>query len=218
MITPVGMDHMDWLGDDITTIAGQKAGIIKPGMLVVVAEQEPAVADVLLERAATHGRDGAVVEGVDFGVVGPPRGGRRAAADPAGASAEPTKTSSFPCTVRTRRTTQQRLSSPSRRSSVVVPVRWTPRWSAEGFAAVAIPGRLEMIRNAPAVLLDVAHNPHGAAALVEAVTDSFNFSRMVGVVGVLGDKDAEGILVGARAAAGRGGRHPVVVTEGGRPR
>ena len=64
----------------------------------------------------------------------------------------------------------------------------------EGFAAVTVPGRLEIIRRAPAVLLDVAHNPQGAEALVEAVADSFNFSRMVGVVGVLGDKDAEGIL------------------------
>ena len=64
----------------------------------------------------------------------------------------------------------------------------------EGFAAVSVPGRLEVIRRSPTVMLDVAHNPQGAEALVEAVTEAFSFQRLVGVIGILSDKDAVGIL------------------------
>jgi dihydrofolate synthase/folylpolyglutamate synthase len=56
------------------------------------------------------------------------------------------------------------------------------------------PGRLEVLRGGPTILVDAAHNPAGAAVLVEAVRESFSFTRLVGVVGVLADKDAEGIL------------------------
>ena len=62
------------------------------------------------------------------------------------------------------------------------------------FASVTSPGRLEVVRRSPTVLLDVAHNPHGAAALVDAVQEAFAFSPLVGVVGMMADKDVEGIL------------------------
>ena len=64
-----------------------------------------------------------------------------------------------------------------------------------GFLSVSVPGRLEVIRRSPTVLLDVAHNPDGAEALAAAVSEAFHFERLVGVVGVLGDKDALGMLV-----------------------
>jgi dihydrofolate synthase/folylpolyglutamate synthase len=63
-----------------------------------------------------------------------------------------------------------------------------------GFAAVTSPGRLEVVRRAPTVVVDAAHNVPGAVALAEALADSFTFSRAVGVVGILADKDAAGIL------------------------
>jgi dihydrofolate synthase/folylpolyglutamate synthase len=56
------------------------------------------------------------------------------------------------------------------------------------------PGRLEVVRGGPTVLVDAAHNPAGAAALADAVREAFSFTRLVGLVGVLADKDAEGIL------------------------
>jgi dihydrofolate synthase/folylpolyglutamate synthase len=56
------------------------------------------------------------------------------------------------------------------------------------------PGRLEVLRGGPTVLVDAAHNPAGAAVLVDALREAFTFTRLVGVVGVLADKDAEGIL------------------------
>jgi dihydrofolate synthase/folylpolyglutamate synthase len=64
----------------------------------------------------------------------------------------------------------------------------------EGFASVTSPGRLEVVRRSPTVLLDGAHNPAGAAALAAAIGDAFAFTRLVGVVAVLADKDVHGIL------------------------
>jgi dihydrofolate synthase/folylpolyglutamate synthase len=63
-----------------------------------------------------------------------------------------------------------------------------------GFESVTSPGRLEVVRRAPTVVVDAAHNTPGARALAAAVTDSFAFSHAVGVVGILADKDAAGIL------------------------
>jgi dihydrofolate synthase/folylpolyglutamate synthase len=62
------------------------------------------------------------------------------------------------------------------------------------FAEVTSPGRLEVVRRSPTVLIDGAHNPDGARALVAAVSEAFSFDRLVGVVGVLDDKDARGVL------------------------
>jgi dihydrofolate synthase / folylpolyglutamate synthase len=64
----------------------------------------------------------------------------------------------------------------------------------DGFAAVASPGRLERVRTSPTIMVDAAHNPHGATALAEALAAEFSFSRLVGVLAVMADKDARGIL------------------------
>jgi len=64
----------------------------------------------------------------------------------------------------------------------------------EAFEQATSPGRLEVIRRSPTIVLDAAHNPHGAAATAEAVQDSFTFSPLIGVVGVMADKDYEGVL------------------------
>ena len=66
--------------------------------------------------------------------------------------------------------------------------------SSETPMAVTSPGRLEIIRRSPTILLDVAHNPHGAEAVGAAVEDSFSFSPLVAVVSVMADKDAAGLL------------------------
>ena len=62
------------------------------------------------------------------------------------------------------------------------------------FAEVTSPGRLEIVRRSPTIMLDAAHNPHGAAAVAAALDDSFAFSPLIGVIGVMADKDAEGLL------------------------
>src|SRR5690606_37602300 len=64
----------------------------------------------------------------------------------------------------------------------------------EGFAAVTSPGRLERVRSSPTILVDAAHNPHGMAATVNALSEEFSFRRLVAVVGVVEDKDAAAML------------------------
>jgi dihydrofolate synthase/folylpolyglutamate synthase len=64
----------------------------------------------------------------------------------------------------------------------------------EAFGRVTSPARLEIIRRSPTIVLDAAHNPHGAAAVAEALQDSFAFSPLIGVVAVMADKDYEGVL------------------------
>jgi dihydrofolate synthase/folylpolyglutamate synthase len=82
-----------------------------------------------------------------------------------------------------------------------------------GFATATSPGRLEVVRRSPTVIVDAAHNPHGAEALARAIVDSFDFTSLVGVVGVLSDKDALGVLTALEPCLDR-----VVVTEPSSPR
>jgi dihydrofolate synthase / folylpolyglutamate synthase len=64
----------------------------------------------------------------------------------------------------------------------------------EAFAKVTSPGRLEVIRRSPTILIDAAHNPAGMAATVAGVEESFNFSHIAGVFAASGDKDVAGML------------------------
>ena len=63
-----------------------------------------------------------------------------------------------------------------------------------GFASVTSPGRCEVVHREPTVILDAAHNPHGAKALADTLLNEFNFDEIIAVVGVFGDKDATGIF------------------------
>ena len=81
-------------------------------------------------------------------------------------------------------------------------------WSGRRSPRSTSPGRLEIIRRSPTIVLDAAHNPHGAAALVDALEDSFTFSPLIGVVGVMADKDYEGLLSDARAGVRAHRLHP----------
>jgi dihydrofolate synthase/folylpolyglutamate synthase len=64
----------------------------------------------------------------------------------------------------------------------------------EAFAKVTSPGRLEVIRRSPTIIIDAAHNPAGMAATVAAVPESFSFSHLTGVFAASGDKDVAGML------------------------
>ena len=88
-----------------------------------------------------------------------------------------------------------------------------PELVREGFARVASPGRLEVVRTSPTVLLDAAHNAHGMTATVAALSDAFAFTHLVAVVAVLGDKDARAMLEVLEPAVAQ-----VVVTQNGSPR
>src|SRR3954451_394334 len=187
--TPIGVDHADYLGDSPEVIAVEKAGIIKPGATAVLAEQRPGPAEVLLRRCAEVGVT-PVREGLEFSVVSrlPAVGGQVLSLQGLRARYDDVF---LP------------LYGAHQAQNAVVALAAVEAFLGdplgddvvrEAFARATSPGRLEIIRRSPMILLDAAHNPHGAEAAAAALEDSFAFSPLVGVVGVMNDKDVEGML------------------------
>jgi len=227
VVTAVGMDHSDYLGDTLADIAAEKAGIIKPAASVVLAAQAPEALEVLASAAAQMEAPTAM-EGVHFGVlervvavggqqltlrglggdyaeVFLPLFGAHQAQNAAAALAAVESFFGLQPDPVGRPGDEHRTGSPvdlrEQPAAVAadVPVGTGPRRLDEGvvragFEAVTSPGRLEVVRRSPTVVVDAAHNTPGARALAAAVADSFAFTRAVGVVGILADKDAVGIL------------------------
>ncbi len=190
VVTPIAVDHARYLGDRAGTIAVEKSGIIKPGATVVVAEQEDEVMEVLVERAQEVGAT-LLREGSDFGVV------HRAAAVGGQVVDLQGLRGRYDEIFLPLYGAHQAQNAVLALAAVEVLAGEDPLADdlvREAFAGVSSPGRLEVVRRGPTVLLDAAHNPHGAAALVEAVRDSFTFDPLVGVVAMMADKDAESFL------------------------
>jgi dihydrofolate synthase / folylpolyglutamate synthase len=215
VITPIGMDHADYLGDTLPKIAAEKAGIIGAGaaeQVVVIARQAPEVMEVLLSAAiraevAVARQDaefavldrrvavgGQLLELQGLGGVYPevflPLHGAHQADNAAVALAA----------------VEAFFGAGARRQLDADAVR-------AGFAAATSPGRLERVRSAPAVFVDAAHNPAGAHALAAALAGEFGFRFLVGVLAVLGDKDVTGICAALEPVL-----DVVVVTDNGSPR
>ncbi|MCL2780079.1 MAG: bifunctional folylpolyglutamate synthase/dihydrofolate synthase [Actinomycetia bacterium] len=194
VITPIGLDHTQILGDTVEQIAREKAGIIKAGASAVLAAQPPGAAAELLRRA---GAVGATVarEGMEFGVADRriAVGGQVITLTGLGGSYEeiflPLHGAHQAQNAAVALAAVESLlgAGPASGRLELEVVR-------EAFAAVRSPGRLEAVRAAPTILLDAAHNPHGMAATVAALAESFDFRRLIGVVGMLADKDARGVL------------------------
>ncbi|MGH4015821.1 MAG: bifunctional tetrahydrofolate synthase/dihydrofolate synthase, partial [Pseudonocardiaceae bacterium] len=192
-ITPIALDHVNYLGSDLAGIAAEKAGIIKPGSVAVLAAQQPEVARVIAARSvevdATVAR-----EGMEFGVLqrDVAVGGQWLRLQGLGGAYDEIF---LPLhgehqarnAVLALAATEAFFGAGAGRSLDPEAVR-------EAFATVRAPGRLERVRSAPSVFLDSAHNPHGARALAAALRAEFAFRRLVAVVGVMRDKDAGGIL------------------------
>jgi dihydrofolate synthase/folylpolyglutamate synthase len=190
VITPIGIDHVRYLGDRPEVIAVEKAGIIKPGSRVVVAEQEDAVMDVLMRRAIDVGAI-ALREGVDFGVNHRTTAVGGQQIDLQGIA------SAYSDIFLPLHGAHQAHNAAYALAAVEAftgSKELDPDLVRGAFAQVTSPGRLEVVRRSPTVLLDAAHNPHGAHATVEAVQDAFTFSPLIGVVGVMADKDVEEML------------------------
>jgi len=204
VITPIGMDHTDYLGDTLREIAGEKAGIIKsrwnagdllapPDNVAIVGEQEAEAMEVVLARAVEC--DAMVARaGGEYGVLAQTLavGGQNLTLRGLAGEYEDIHLPLHgPHQARNAATALAAVEAffgagPGRPLSIDA-VR-------EGFATVTSPGRLERVRSTPTVFIDAAHNPHGARALRDALTAEFDFRKVVGVVAVLGDKDARGIL------------------------
>ncbi|MCW2831595.1 MAG: dihydrofolate synthase [Aeromicrobium sp.] len=190
VVTPIGVDHASYLGDRPEIIAVEKAGIIKPGSHTVLAEQEDAVLDVLMRRALDVGSI-VLREGVDFGVNHrvTALGGQQISLQGVGGAyddvylplhgAHQAHNAAYALAAVEAFTGSKPLDADLVR---------------EAFAQATSPGRLEVVRRSPTVVLDAAHNPHGAAATAEAVQEAFAFSPLIGVIGVMADKDVEEML------------------------
>ena len=220
VITPIGLDHMNYLGEQIAEIAGEKAGVIKRqaddlvpvDTVAVIGRQVPEAMEVLLAEAVRA--DAAVArEDSEFAVLSRqiavggqllelqglsgvypevflPLHGEHQAHNAAVALAA----------------VEAFFGAGADRQLDVDAIR-------AGFAAVVNPGRLERMRSAPTVFIDAAHNPAGAQALAESLAQEFDFRFLVGVVSVMADKDVDGILAALEPAFDQ-----LIVTHNGSPR
>ncbi|MFE2442438.1 bifunctional tetrahydrofolate synthase/dihydrofolate synthase [Stenotrophomonas sp. NPDC087984] len=195
VIMPISLDHTDRLGTTPEQIATEKAGIVKQDATVVLAQQPVEAASVVLKRAvevdATVAR-----EGMEFGVLSREVavGGQLLTLRGLGGE--------YPDVFLPLHGAHQAhnaamalaaveaffgIGSQHARTLDIDTIR-------SAFASVTSPGRMEVVRRSPTVVLDAAHNPAGARAAAEAVTESFDFSRLIGVVGASADKDVRGVL------------------------
>ncbi|WP_165165273.1 bifunctional tetrahydrofolate synthase/dihydrofolate synthase [Corynebacterium qintianiae] len=194
VIMPIGLDHTEYLGDTIADIAGEKAGIItNSDSVTIVADQEEDAMRVVLEAAVEAGS--AVTRlGSEFGVADATVavGGQNLTLRGLGGEyGEVFLPLSGPHQARNAAVALAAVEAFHGASSQRPLDADTVR---EGFAQVASPGRLERVRGTPTTFIDATHNPHGARALADALSADFDFTRLIGVVAVLGDKDAVGIL------------------------
>ncbi|MFC0315095.1 bifunctional folylpolyglutamate synthase/dihydrofolate synthase [Gordonia phosphorivorans] len=221
VLTPIALDHADYLGDTLTAIAGEKAGIISPGEadalvpndpVTVIGVQQPEAMDVLL-RAAVEAETIVARQNSEFAVLEATTavGGQLLRLQGLGGvyedvflplhGAHQAENAALALAA-----VEAFFGAGADRQLDVEAVR-------AGFAAVSSPGRLERVRSAPSVFVDAAHNPHGGAALARSLTEEFDFRRLIGVIGMLGDKDARGFLTELEPVL-----DTVVITHNGSPR
>ncbi|MBV1778314.1 bifunctional folylpolyglutamate synthase/dihydrofolate synthase [Paeniglutamicibacter sp. ABSL32-1] len=196
VFTPISLDHTDLLGDTVELIADEKAGIIKPGGFMVSSAQPADAAQVLLERAR-----GLEVpyrfEGVEFGVENRTVAVGGQQIDLQGLAGR------YPGILLPLHGEHQAQNAAVALAAVEAFIGGgeTPLnhdLVMEGFGAATSPGRLEVIRKAPTVLLDAGHNPDGIRASAAAVKESFGFTKLVLVIGILAEKDAPAMLAQLR--------------------
>ena len=190
VIMPIDLDHTEYLGTTLTEIASTKAGVIKAGGFVVLAQQKPEAAIELLKRAAEVGADIAR-EGIEYELIS------RAVA-----------VGGQLISIKGINDTYEDIFLPlygkhqaANAASALVAVEaffgdqpLDIESVRAGFAAVTSPGRCEIVHRDPTIILDAAHNPHGAGALAESLETEFTFDEKIGVIAIFADKDAAGVL------------------------
>ena len=191
VIMPIDLDHTEYLGSTIAEIAKTKAGIIKEGSFVVLAQQKPEAAVELLKQAALLGADIAR-EGLEFVI-----------------ESRTLAVGGQLLTIKTPKDTYEEIFLPlhgkHQASNAAAALVAVEAFFGEqeldyeavlaGFANVRSPGRCEVLHRDPTVIIDAAHNPHGAKALTDTIQNEFTFDEVIGVFAAMGDKDIEGALV-----------------------
>ena len=191
VLMPIGFDHMEYLGHTLHEIAATKAGIIKEGGFIVLAQQEPEAAKELIRKAAEVGAD-VVREGIEYSITS------RAVAVGGQLISIAGLHDTYDDIFLPLHGKHQAANAASSLVAVEAFFGDQPldiEAVRAGFAAVTSPGRCEVVHRDPTIILDAAHNPHGAKALADTLANEFNFDEIVAVVGVFGDKDAHGILL-----------------------
>jgi dihydrofolate synthase/folylpolyglutamate synthase len=168
-VTSIGMDHMDYLGPTLRDISREKAGIIKPGVAHLIGVLPPE-ADEEQERAAQAAAAPLLRLGRDFGAP---------AADVPLAGAHQDANAAIAAGL-------------ARQVFLARGMTGAERWTADGLAKVAWPGRLERVTSD--VLLDCAHNVEGARALASALPQLAGGRPVALLTSIVRDKDAAGIL------------------------
>ena len=194
VITPIGIDHTQYLGTTVQQIAAEKAGIIKPNAVAILAQQPNEAAPELIRRAAEV--DATVArEGMEFGVRGREIavGGQMISLQGLGGT--------YDQIYLPLHGAHQAQNAACALAAVEVFFGAGGRSGPidndlvrEAFAAVSSPGRLEPVRSSPTILLDAAHNPAGMTAMLQALAEAFRFRRLVAVLAVMEDKDVDGML------------------------
>ncbi|GAA1354429.1 bifunctional tetrahydrofolate synthase/dihydrofolate synthase [Streptomyces beijiangensis] len=198
VVTPISLDHTDRLGNTPAEIAVEKSGIIKQDATVILSQQPVDAAQVMLKKAvgvnATVAR-----EGLEFGVTGREIavGGQQLTLRGLGGG-DNEYTDVFLPLYGAHQAHNAAVALAAVEAFFGIGTQHTGSLDIEtvrkAFASVSSPGRLEVVRRSPTVVLDAAHNPAGALATAAGITEAFNFSRLIGVVGASGDKDVRGLL------------------------
>ncbi|MET0303734.1 MAG: folylpolyglutamate synthase/dihydrofolate synthase family protein [Microbacteriaceae bacterium] len=192
VFTPIDIDHVDRLGQTVADIAAVKAGIIKDGAAVVSARQQPAAEAVLRAAAAAKGATIAF-EGDGFALAAQRLavGGQLISVRGLAGVYEDEYLPLYGA--------HQGFNAALAIAAVESLVGGATQPIAqdvisEGLSQVLSPGRLQLVGVAPTVVVDAAHNPHGAHALAAALREAFDFDEWGVVLGALDDKDAAGIV------------------------
>ncbi|GAB3649764.1 bifunctional folylpolyglutamate synthase/dihydrofolate synthase [Glycomyces tarimensis] len=193
VISPIAIDHTKWLGDTLAEIATMKSGIVHEGSTLVTSTQERSAMEPLLRRAKAVGA-GLVAEGRGFEVTA-----REVAVGGQLLTIE-TKAARYEDLFLPLHGEYQAHNAALALAAVEVllgagePKALNADIVGEAFADFTSPGRLEVVRTAPTIVLDAAHNPAGMEAMTKAVGEEFNFRKLVAVIGMLADKEVDHML------------------------
>jgi len=190
VVTPIDVDHTEYLGETPAEIAVEKAGIIKVGSVPVLAGQAAEVAQVLMARCAEVGV-APLREGIDFGLLDrtPAVGGQVIRINTVAGSVGDLHLPLYG--EHMARNTALAVAAVEALSGGR-PL--APDLISDALAVVEAPARTELVRTSPPVVLDTCHNPHGARATMAAMGEAYGFAPLIGVVGMMADKDIEGTL------------------------
>jgi len=204
VITSISLDHTEVLGDTIAKIAAEKAGIIKPGRPVVSSAQAEEAAQVIRE---TCQKKGARLVSVGSDIVW-----RKLDSNLSGQSLEVQGLKgSYRITIPLLGAHQLQNAAAAVAALEVLGV---PRKSIEaGLAKTNWPGRLQILRRRPLLVVDGAHNRDSASKLKEALKEYFHFDHLILIIGTSADKDVSGIVEELAPLA-----NSVIVTRSRHPR